>query len=329
LTPVLISRRQIRDYDWNHLIQASRQGAVYALTDYLDIVCESWQAFVWPGADDYQIIMPVPVKRRLGVQAVCQPLYCQYLGIFSKGQLTVNQVDAFLLALTSCFRFISRYCFNPDNSGLLNVLRDQHPALSFNQSETVWLDLSGDYGSVFSRYSGDRRLNLRRGCRFGWVLISSSNVHPLIYLFSQNHASKIPGGVSPVAYDLLDRLFEFLSRTDSATLWYACKDGRIRAGVLICRFQDKAIYLFNAADNVGRRGNARTFLLDHFFIKNSGTPTVFDFESPDVPAISSYYRSFGGEVKQYFAVRKNTLWLPLKLLLGMRNLFFKTIASLS
>jgi len=77
--------------------------------------------------------------------------------------------------------------------------------------------------------------------------------------------------------------------------------------MLLATSNGRAIYLFNAASETGRRGNARTVLLDQYIQAHAGQPIVFDFESPEKPSIAAFYRSFGAREESYFSLRWNRL----------------------
>ena len=53
MTPKLITRSQTNDGCWNTLIEQSQQSVLYAFTNYLDLVCQDWNALVWPQTGDY------------------------------------------------------------------------------------------------------------------------------------------------------------------------------------------------------------------------------------------------------------------------------------
>lgn len=80
--PILLSREQIDAQIWDNHIHNSRQGVIYALSWYLDIVCEQWEALVWPSVSDISIAMPLPVRRKFGRPVFVPAMFCEYLGIF-------------------------------------------------------------------------------------------------------------------------------------------------------------------------------------------------------------------------------------------------------
>ncbi|TLV02337.1 GNAT family N-acetyltransferase [Dyadobacter luticola] len=320
MVPTLITRSQICDITWNKLIEHSGQAVVYGFTFYLDLVCESWKALIWPENGDYEIVMPIPVRRKLGIELVYQPLFCQYLGIFSKLELTIEQAAAFCRTLSAHFSYISAYHFNPENFQALQKIRYELNACSFTENATYWLNLGSGYEKIFSKYAKDRWANLKKAKNANWEILKSDRIHPLIFLFVQNHARNISGGVDPSAYNRLEGIFEIMKRLKSTDIWYAHRDGIIHAGILVIRYAGRAIFLFNAADEMGRKLNARTWLLDRYFSDCAGTENLFDFESPEVESISGFYQSFGSERTPYLVMSKNRLWLPFRQLQNLRKL---------
>jgi hypothetical protein len=324
LTPQLITRSQIDDTRWNSFIEESQQSVLYAFTNYLDLVCEDWNALVWPQMGYYLIVMPIPVRVKFGKRIACQPLFCQYLGIFSKFELSASDAESFLKAFAAQFAYISAYHFNPENYPVLCESHFSLPYLKMATCHTHWLNLLPKYDRLVKGFSRDRKKNLKRAEEYGWELLRSRNIHPLIYLFVQNHAGKISGGVKPFAYNRLEAVFERLEAIGKAEVWYAHCGGIIRAGVLLIRNADRVIYLFNAADEIGQKGNARTFILARYFQKHASEPLTLDFESPEVGSIASFYKSFGSTSMPYLRVSQNRLWLPFRLAQNVRKWFLFT-----
>ncbi|CAG4994898.1 hypothetical protein DYBT9275_01493 [Dyadobacter sp. CECT 9275] len=319
VSPILLSRSDIAEQHWNALIARSRQSVIYGFSWYLDVVCDNWMALVWPSKDTYSVVMPLPVKSKWGFQVIQQPFFCQYLGIFSEdAEIAEEVLSAFLRCLAHQFRYISNYQFNPDNTANIKTALDQS-AFMVVPLHTYWLSLADTDGPVSGRYSKDRRENLRRSLSFDWGISSSTDISPLIELFRQNHEQRISGGVSTQAYDLLKNVFEKVLENADAKLLYARKQEIIHAGILLIRAGNRVIYIFNAADRTGREGNARTFLLDYFLSAENGTNTVFDFESPEIESIGSFYKSFGAEKKPFFSIHQNRLPFPLNLLQAWRR----------
>ncbi|MCF2518246.1 GNAT family N-acetyltransferase [Dyadobacter sp. CY351] len=339
MTPLLIERAQICDATWNEHIRESLQCVIYAQTYYLDTVCESWKALVWPNIQHPDIVMPIPIRRKWGFQVVYQPIFCQYLGLFSLKPLSGLQLESFLRVVSKEFSYIAAYQFSPENSIRLSALAHTFPDFNFSQKHTHWLHLKGDVQQLDAGYSKDRKRNLVRSKGYNWEVQRSADIQPLIKLFKENQTARIPGGIDPDAFNRLEALFNVLQARQQAELYYGLSSedihaghlhagyphaGHPHAGILIVKFGGRAIYLFNAADQKGRKDNARTFMLDHYFRSIQDETLIFDFESPEVGSIAQFYLSFGSFPVSFYAIRRNELWFPLKQFQEWRKRFFKT-----
>ncbi len=276
-------------------IEAAPNGVIYGLSWWLDGVAPGWEALV---LDEYRAVLPLPVKRRYGIRLVEQPLFCQFLGIFSVDVLTEGETVAFIDALQKAVRLVARLC----------LLNDMRPAPGeWRTRHTHLLDLRLSYQTLHSNYKPDRLLNLKRAEKEEWAIRPSHDIRPLVAWFRRFHAQNIRGGVAPGSNSTLENLFAEAEKRGVSTLWYAVKNGEAEAGAWFVRWRGRAIYLFNAATPTGRRGNARTFLLDQFIKCHAGQALLFDFESPDVPGIVQFYESFGAKPQTYSELRYNRL----------------------
>ncbi|MGG7663438.1 GNAT family N-acetyltransferase [Dyadobacter sp. BHUBP1] len=315
--PILLSREQIDAPIWDDHIQHSRQCVVYALSWYLDIVCEQWEALVWPSANDFSVIMPLPVRRRFGRRILYQPLFCQYLGIFSKHDLTTALCEAFLEALEGRFPYISSYAFNPENFAVIESLLWLN-GFEMEVLQTHWLQLDQSYAELYTGYSKDRRANVKRGRRMEWETVESDDFEPLFALFAANHAPGI-GKIKADAYQTLKKVGVELIKNASGRLTYARSGTRVHAGVVLAHYRGRTVYLFNAADHAGRKGNARALMLDAYFRDNAGTELVFDFESPAKESIAGYYAGFGAIEMPFYCIKRNALPFPLRQIQELRK----------
>ena len=75
-----IKRKDIDDSKYNECIQGSNQSLLYGYTWYLDIVCDQWDVLV---LNDYEVVMPIPWRKKYFIKYVYQPLWVLQLGIFS------------------------------------------------------------------------------------------------------------------------------------------------------------------------------------------------------------------------------------------------------
>lgn len=319
----ILARHQIDDLAWNSCVVNSPQRILYGYTWYLDNVlpAPSWK---WAGlviADEagaYLSVMPIPLrcKRVFGIPyrwVVHQPFFCQFLGVFSAGS-TIDPTP-FVRLVQQHFRYGSMFCIRqlPDTVRLRPFVRIA--------TTTQVLDLSMEYDALYQRYSRDRKQNLKRALSANWTIMESDDLEPLITLFQKNHADSIDGGVANWAYAILRNLTAELTQRKVMTLRYAYQHGRIEAGALFVCEGNRIIYLFNASSEAGRRGNARTLLIDQMIREKAGTALFFDFESPVKPSIRQFYQSFGADEEPFQTLRWNRLTTIEKLGVAMMKRF--------
>ena len=308
LAPQLISRAQLDSKSWDACVAASAEPIVYAYSWYLDAVLPApmWK---WAGmvlldeTGQYRAVMPVPLRRKTvaGIPyawVVHQPFFCQFLGVFSRDSLF--DPTPFFQQLLEQFRYGSLLCMRQKPDEYL-------PFDSVRSNSTHVLNLFVGYPTIYQGYTKDRKANLRRATRANWTIVESADIEPLLTLFRHNHAQTIDGGVAEWAYAIFRNLTDELAKRGLITLRYALHNGQIEAGVLFVQEGNRIIYLFNAASEAGRRGNARTLLIDKLIQEKAGQPLTFDFESPAKQAIRDFYKSFGAVEAPFWTVRWNHL----------------------
>ncbi len=255
------------------------------------------------------------------MSVVQQPLFCQYLGLFSQKEVSKEAMALFLENLSCHFAYISVYNFHPWHTPLLRKLLAARSEFETNEKATHWLKMENPYAEVASHYKDDRTKNSRKSKKYNWDCLESQDIEPMISLFQKNHASKIQN-LKESAYVQLRSLTNIVLEKTAGTIWYASLRGEIHAGIMILEKDGMSIYIFNAADAVGRKGNARTFLLDQYFRQAAGRLGTFDFESPEVESIAAFYESFGAERQVFISVKKNELPFPLRQLQEFRKQIF-------
>lgn len=302
-----LTPRQIDDSAWNRCVTEAHNALVYGHTWYLDAVTNrpdwTWEGLIagnvpdGQSATDYEAVMPIPLRRRWGRWVVYQPLFCQFLALFSRQPLDPSP---FLQLVYERYRHVSKWHL---------LLSEPLPGLAAQVRQQVLythiLPLQ-----VTTNYTADRRMNLRRATRRianvpDWRVAESTDIEPLLALFQENHAGGI--GVGKWAYALFRGLHTAIQQQGLGTLRYAWAGGQIVAGALFVSQHGRLIYLFNAANAEGRRLNARTILIDEL-IRETGqkatdlappVPLVLDFESPEKTGVVAFYESFGATPQPY------------------------------
>jgi len=304
-----LTRRQLDDCAWDQCVASAHNALMYGHTWYLDAITNvpgwRWEGLVLanvPGKapTTYSAVLPIPLRRRWGRWVVYQPLFCQFLALFSE-----HPVDPtpFIQAVYERYRHVSTWNLLL-GAPLCGLPAQVGQRVLFTHS----LQLRGSRYAVSPacKYSPDRQMNLRRALRRvanvpDWRVAESADSEPLLTLFRENHAGKI--GVGDWAYVLFRTLFNAIQARGLGTLRYAYAGGQVVAGVLFVEQHGRITYLFNAANAEGRWLNARTILLDALIQaeqkKATPMPTLLDFESPEKAGVVSFYESFGAVAQPY------------------------------
>lgn len=310
-------RSQLDTAAYDACVEASEWGMIYGLSWWLDTVAPNWECLVERDPQGtYQAVFPIPLQRKFSYRFVHQPLFCQFLAIYAKETLSLSQQKQFLDALFENYRFVASLCLAFPGREVLQ----SYSFVSLTPFHTHLISLENSYEYLRSQYNRDRKMNVKRAEKIGWENREGNEIQTLATLFQNFHEHQIEGGAHPDTYRLLHRLFQQTQERGFSELRYAQKQGRIHAGAWLVRFRQRTLYLFNAANETGRRGNARSFLLDGYLKEKAGSSGVFDFESAQKKDIADFYASFGSDVQEFYELRVNRLPWWMTVLWKLRNL---------
>ncbi|MCA1747657.1 MAG: hypothetical protein LC655_08165, partial [Bacteroidales bacterium] len=138
-----LRRRQIDDERWNGVIASSRHETIYPYTWYLDACADNWAGYVM---NDYECVMPVAFRRKIGMKYTYQPIYCQQLGVYSDRRVDTEIARMFLHGLRKNFR-MGDYAMNEGN-----ILGDEQ-GFEVNDNTNYVLAMAAPYETVCKGYT--------------------------------------------------------------------------------------------------------------------------------------------------------------------------------
>ena len=94
--------KEIDKEKWDTCIDNASNSLIYAFSWYLDIVSPNWEALI---AGDYHLVMPLPAKRKYGINYLFQPKYTQQLGVFGV-EPSIEPVSDFISKIPKKFIFV-------------------------------------------------------------------------------------------------------------------------------------------------------------------------------------------------------------------------------
>jgi len=306
-----VKHQAVDRLQWDALIGKAPNGLIYALSWYLDSVSPGWEAVVKEEQGRYVAVMPLPVRTKFGFRYLKQPLFAQQLGVFYLEAPTPQEWQEIGHVLRKRFRFVTRYSFNTANADLLTNEAFGVPITAF---KTYYLSLRPTHAQLLAGYKANRRWRLNQARRQDLRLAPTTNIDLMIQIFHENTASKIYGVVGEdYEYRLLRTLYASAAKKGLAEMWQAqLPDDDVVAMILLFKFNNQFIYIFNSSTAVGKETGAISLLLDGVFRTYAGQEICFDFEAPEVATVAHFYGSFGSVEMPFPSISYNQLPWPLQ-----------------
>ncbi len=151
-----LKHNEIDKKRWDEIIEKSTDDLIYVRSFYLDIVAPEWEALIM---NDYEYIMPLPVRKKFGFYYIFQPFLVQQLGIFSPYDIKQEIISTFLKSIPEKYKYI-HLNFNEKNI-------DFPPDFMISWRTNLILYLNKPYNEIYQNYN-----RLRKRC-----LKKSSNVN--------------------------------------------------------------------------------------------------------------------------------------------------------
>jgi len=165
-----LKHHQIDKQKWNAAVENAHNGLTYAFSLFLDIVSPNWEALV---VGDYDYIMPLLWRKKLGVKYLFQPIFIQQLGIFSEKEITIQIVNEFVKELTSFYKLIDIQ---------LNYANPNSASNDFILRNTQLIDMSKPYDELYGNYKKNHRKNLPKISNSGLIINSEGKIQDFFKL---------------------------------------------------------------------------------------------------------------------------------------------------
>lgn len=258
-------------------LESSEQKNWYAKKEVLDELSGNWEVLVY---DDYKAVLPVPLKKKFGINFVIMPLFCQQLGIFSeKDDAEIN--DCFLHCLKKNYK-VFLYSFNHHNSFSENIKKKKNYTIPI--SDYVILRRK--------KYFKGRKSTAKCAQHLIYKEIELNAEHIIFIekhfkgLKKENDIKKFRGYMN------------FLHQNNSLKLCAAyLKEKLINVAVLVNEnTQLSLLALIN--DETYKTENGPSFLIDKI-LDNYIQEKEFNFMGSNIRGIEIFFKSFGAELQEY------------------------------
>ncbi len=293
-----IRHSEIDETKWNLCIDASINNRIYAYTWHLDRVAPYWDALV---LGDYEYIMPLPVRKKLGLKYIYQPLFSQQLGIYPAPKQDIS--NRFYQYLAENFRFVEVQL----NAG--NLPGKKVVDTSFLSRKNYILPLGDSYKNIASFFSKNTQRNIAKAAKNNLTVVEGIRLE---HYFELKRAT-LPFKVSKDHLQILKSVIAFGQYKGIGEIYGVyTAENELCAAVYFCRYNDRVIYFNAASTEEGKKLRAMHFLVNHFIEKNAGKNLTLDFEGSMIPGVARFYAGFGASPETYFQLKINRLPLPFR-----------------
>jgi len=295
-----LTNNEIDKQKWDECIQNSFNGLIYAYSWYLDIVSPEWEALV---ENEYERVFPLTVKKKSGINYLCQPFFTQQLGVFSKNILNEKIAGEFLCSIPGKYKLIEI------NLNVFNkVDASKHEVYPNKNYE---LDLIASYEILYKNYSENTKRNLKTAKKSNLIITKNSDPQKIIDLF-RKHRGKGIETLKDKDYLTFMSLMKVSIANKVAHIWgVKSPEEDLCAAAIFIESNRRVIFIFSATGNSARSNGAMTFLIDNFIRENVQRNLILDFEGSNDPNLARFYKGFGSTECSYFQYKKNKLPLIL------------------
>jgi len=284
----MIRRLKYNEIDfekYSKCLENSAQKNWYARKEVLDQLSGNWHILVY---NDYEAVMPVHLHKKMWINFVHMPLFCQQLGIFSKNDNA--EINAKFLNFLNRNYKIFLYSFNDKNA--------------FQKT----LEKRKNYIIPISDYATLRRKKYFKG-RKSAVKIAQHLIYKeinfdiqLIHFIKSNFKGLTKEG------DWLNfkEYLSFLSEEKSLKLCGAFLNETLISLAFLVTDKQQYYLLGLVNDEKYKEENGASFLVDkilHQYIEQKS----FNFMGSNIRGIEIFFKSFGGELREYSFIENKFL----------------------
>jgi hypothetical protein len=277
-----LQHNQIDFEKWDLCIDGAINGIIYPYSFYLNQVSPGWDALIY---EDYKAVMPLPVKKRMGVSYLIQPPFIQQLGVFAEMPVSDELLKMFIDAIPSRFKHIDI------NMNTFNQIRDSR----FQKRVTYELDLLTSYDQIVKGYSSQTIRNLKKSQKEKVYIYKNNEPDIIIESFRKYKGKGIRHWKDSQYNTLKHLIYSGIYRGDTEI--YSAYDNKntFCAGIVFFTSHNKSILIFSGSTPVARSNGAMTAIIDKFISDHQGQHLTLDFEGSSEKNLARFYAGFGSK----------------------------------
>lgn len=301
-----LEHHRINKTKWDDCLQQAHNNLIYAQSYYLDIVSPGWDALV---ANDYEFIMPLTHRKKMGIKYLAQPAFTQQLGIFSKEKTILPSVINLFLEEAS-----QRFHFAEINLNYGNSSSPINDSYKLQPKNNYVLSLSSAFAEQEKKFTDHFNKSLRRIKKFNLRYAEEANYTDIISIYWKQLTEK-KATVKKEDFLILQNLCHYLHHQKKLIVRKAFITPNQWMAACILFVADGRIYnMVSCLNNEGRLKEANYFLYYKIIEEFSEQEKLLDLEGSDLKSVANFYQKMGPINQQYLYVKYNFLPGIIKLL---------------
>lgn len=269
-------------------ISKSFNSRIYAFSWYLNCVTDSWDVLI---LNNYEAVMPLPKRKKYGVNYIYQVPWIQQLGVFSEIKIDKFTIAKFLTKIPKKFVLVD-YFFNSENTIDNKYIK---------QRANYILYLNKDFETIKSNYNKNRKRISNKNLD-DFKLNKDSDIGVFFKFYKkQNFNFKMHKD----SFEKLKNLLK--SENKTVNLWTVSHNNELISGVVWLKDKHRITYLLPVANEVAKNNNIPTFLINELIKQHQNTNYILDFEGSMIDGVAQFYKSFGAEKEIYYWCKKQLI----------------------
>ncbi len=289
---------------WDQCISNAGNHLVDSLSWYLDITCPGWSALIF---DNYKTVMPLPVRRKFGINYIFKPLFIQQLGLFGNN-ISEEMLSSFLSHLPDEIK-LADIVLNESNKpevGRYKMIRNKNYKLDIHQA----------YSKVQQQYHRNCHRNIKKAVSAGLKFTPSITQREFIDLVEKQIQNQVKTYGTKEKNQFRILLKETLNRGAGELVGVHDYAGNIMAAGFYLFSYDRLMFKICGSTSEGKNNQAMYLLIDEQIKRYSGKFKWYDFQGSNIEGIAYFNSTFGALPQIYYTLHINKLPNGIKILTG-------------
>lgn len=281
---ILHLRHNDIDFDrWDNTMNLCANRLCYAYSWFLNIVSPNWEALV---SEDFNFLMPLPVKRKYKIPYIVQPLLAQQLGVFSAIEIDDEVLQLFIKSIPYYSYEIN---LNENNKHEEVICRKNYI-----------LKLNNSYLILKTQFSKNTIRNIEKAKKLKINIEQNVSIDEYLNLY-YSVEKQFKSSDKNVLQQLLT---EGINRNQVTIYGAYDNDKQLIAAVCIFLTEQRLTYLFPVSSTEGKQSSAMFLIINQLVKEYAEKNILLDFEGSQIEGIARFYKGFGAVNQPYYVLKK-------------------------